>query len=97
MQTDTIIAALVAFLGGTGFNALLRFFSKNKETNISTEAMLRQEMIDRLDIMSGEIEELKTEVSYWRDRYLQLYKEHADLRAHLGIIKAFDTEFDEEI
>lgn len=92
MQIDSIIAAVVAFLGGTGFNALLRFFSKNKETNISTEAMLRQEMIDRLDIMSQEIDELKKEVAYWRDRYLQLYKEHADLRAHLGIIHTFDPD-----
>lgn len=92
MNPDAIIAAIVAFLGGTGFNALLRFFSRNKETNITTEAMLRQEMMDRLDTMSAEIEELKTEVSYWRDRYLQLYKQHADLRARLGIIDAFEEE-----
>lgn len=96
MAPDAIIAALVAFLGGTGFNALLRFFSKNKETNISTEAMLRQEMTDRLDSMSADIDELKKEVSYWRDRYFQLYKEHADLRAQLGIIQAFETEDFEE-
>lgn len=85
MTTESIIAAVVAFLGGTGFNALLRFLGKNKETNITTEAMLRQEMMDRLDIMSLEIEELKQEVSFWRDKYLQIYKDHADLRAHLGI------------
>ena len=95
MAPDAIIAALVAFLGGTGFNALLRFVTKNKETNISTEAMLRQEMIDRLDAMSEDIDELKQEVGYWRDRYFQLYKEHADLRAQLGIIQAFESdEFD---
>lgn len=92
MTVEELLTALVAFLGGTGFNAVLRYLSRNKETNISTEAMLRQEMIDRLDIMSGEIEELKVEVSYWRDRYLQLYKEHADLRAHLGIIHSFESD-----
>jgi hypothetical protein len=85
VSTDTIIAAIVAFLGGTGFNALLRFLSRNKETNITTEAILRQEMLDRLDNMSLEIEDLKREVGYWRDKYLQIYKDHADLRAHLGI------------
>lgn len=85
MSADAIIAAIVAFLGGTGFNALLRFLGKNKETNITTEAMLRQEMMDRLDSMSLEIEELKQEVSFWRDKYLQIYKDHADLRAHLGL------------
>ena len=92
MTVEAILTALVAFLGGTGFNALLRYLSRNKETNITTEAMLRQEMMDRLDTMSLEIEELKQEVSYWRDRYLQLYKQHADLRAHLGIIHAFEEE-----
>jgi hypothetical protein len=92
MTTENTLAAIIAFLGGTGFNALLRYLSRNKETNISTEAMLRQEMIDRLDIMSGEIEELKREVSYWRDRYLQLYKEHADLRAHLGLIQPSESD-----
>lgn len=96
MSLDAIITGLVAFLGGTGFNALLRFFSKNKETNISTEAMLRQEMMDRLDILSTEIDELKQEVAYWRDRYLQLYKQHADLRAQLGIIHNFDADFELE-
>jgi hypothetical protein len=90
MSLDTILAAVVAFLGGTGFNALLRFLSKNKETNITTEAMLRQEMTDRLDTMSAEIEELKQEVGFWRDKYLELYKAHADLRAQLGIISAFE-------
>lgn len=92
MTFEAILTAFVAFLGGTGFNALLRYLSRNKETNITTEAMLRQEMMDRLDTMSIEIEELKQEVSYWRDRYLQLYKQHADLRAHLGIIHAFEEE-----
>ena len=92
MTIESLLAAIVAFAGGTGFNALLRYLSKNKETNITTEAMLRQEMIDRLDIMSSEIDELKQEVSYWRDRYLQHYKQHADLRAHLGIIHAFDDD-----
>lgn len=96
MSLDTILTALVAFLGGTGFNALLRFLGRNKETNISTEAMLRQEMLDRLDAMSSEIEELKQEVNYWRDKYLELYKAHADLRAHLGIIHAFDEITGEE-
>lgn len=95
MPTESVIAAIVAFLGGTGFNSLLRFFSKNKDLNITTEAMLRQEMTDRLDTMSLEIENLKKEVSFWRDQYLELYKAHADLRAHLGIIHAFDE--DEEI
>lgn len=94
MTIEAILTAFVAFLGGTGFNALLRYLSRNKETNITTEAMLRQEMMDRLDTMSLEIEELKQEVSYWRDRYLQLYKQHADLRAHLGIIHAFDENED---
>lgn len=92
MSIDTILAAIVAFLGGTGFNALLRYLSKNKETNITTEAMLRQEMMDRLDIMSIEIEDLKREVNFWRDKYLELYKAHADLRAHLGIIHAFEDD-----
>jgi hypothetical protein len=92
MTVESIVTAIVAFAGGTGFNALLRYLSRNKETNISTEAMLRQEMIDRLDIMSGEIEELKKEVSFWRDKYLELYKAHADLRAHLGIIHAFEED-----
>jgi sensor domain CHASE-containing protein len=90
MSTDALIAAIVAFLGGTGFNALLRFLSKNKETNITTEAMLRQEMTDRLDTMSSEIEEMKKEVAFWRDKYLELYKAHADLRAQLGMINAFE-------
>jgi hypothetical protein len=62
VYTESIIAAIVAFLGGTGFTAILRFLSKNKETNITTEAMLRQEMMDRLDTMSIEIEDLKREV-----------------------------------
>ena len=92
MPMESILAAIVAFLGGTGFNSLLRFFSKNKDLNISTEAMLRQEMTDRLDTMSIEIEDLKKEVSFWRDKYLELYKAHADLRAHLGIIHAFDED-----
>lgn len=92
MTIESIVTAIVAFAGGTGFNALLRYLSRNKDTNISTEAMLRQEMIDRLDIMSGEIEELKKEVSFWRDKYLELYKAHADLRAHLGIIHAFEED-----
>lgn len=90
MSFDTLLAAIVAFLGGTGFNALLRFLSKNKETNITTEAILRQEMTDRLDNMSVEIEDLKREVGFWRDKYLELYKAHADLRAQLGIISAFE-------
>lgn len=96
MSPDAIIAAIVAFLGGTGFNALLRFLSKNKETNISTEAMLRQEMMDRLDAMAVEMEDLKREVNFWRDKYLELYKAHADLRAQLGIIQAFDPMFEED-
>ena len=86
MSADSIMTAILAFACGTGFTSLLKFISRNKETNITTEAILRQEMTDRIDVMSGEIEELKTEVSYWRDRYLQLYKEHADRRAHLGIL-----------
>ena len=94
MTTDTLLAAVVAFLGGTGFNALLRFFSRNKETNITTEAMLRQEMTDRLDTMSLEIDDLKKEVAFWRDKYLELYKAHADLRAHIGMhhIEVLDEE-----
>lgn len=87
MGTDSIIAAIVAFLGGTGFNALLRFLSKNKETDITTEALLRQEMTDRLDALTIEIDELKKEVSYWRDMYLDLYKQHADLRARIGVVR----------
>lgn len=90
MSFDTFLTAFVAFLGGSGFNALLRFFLKNKDTTISTEAMLRQEMTDRLDNMSVEIEDLKKEVAFWRDKYLELYKDHADLRAHLGIIHAIE-------
>ncbi len=92
MYTESIIAAIVAFLGGTGFTAVLKFFSRNKETNITTEALLRQEMMDRLDTMSIEIEDLKKEVNFWRDKYLELYKAHADLRAYLGIIHAFEDE-----
>ena len=90
--TDSIIAAIVAFLGGTGFNALLRFLSKNKQTDITTEALLRQEMTDRLDGLTAEMDDLKKEVSYWRDMYLDLYKQHADLRAKLGIMR---TEFED--
>lgn len=92
MSPDSIIAAIIAFLGGTGFNALLRFLSKNKDTNISTEALLRQEMTDRLDTMSIEIEDLKKEVAFWRDQYLALYKDHADLRAQIGIIRSFESD-----
>lgn len=87
MSSDSLIAAIIAFLGGTGFNAFLRFISKNKETNISTEAMLRQEMSDRLDTLSLEIDDLKKEVDYWREMYLELYKAHADLRAQLGMME----------
>ena len=87
MDTNSIIAAIVAFLGGTGFNSLLRFISKNKETDITTEALLRQEMTDRLDALTIEIDDLKKEVSYWRDMYLDLYKQHADLRAKLGVVQ----------
>lgn len=90
MTSESILTALLAFIGGTGFNALLRYLSRNKETNISTEAMLRQEMTDRLDTMSLEIEELKREVSFWREKYFELYKAHADLRAHLGIIHTYE-------
>ncbi len=92
MSIDAIITAIIAFLGGAGFNALLRFVSRNKETNITTEAMLRQEMMDRLDSMSLEIEELKQEVSYWREKYLELYKAHADLRAQLGMYNEPEQE-----
>jgi hypothetical protein len=92
MTSDSIIAAVVAFLGGTGFNALLRFFSRNKNINLTTEALLRQEMTDRLDTMSMEIDELKKEVSFWRDQYLALYKDHADLRAQIGVIRNFDAD-----
>jgi hypothetical protein len=92
MPTESIIAAIVAFLGGTGFNSLLRFFSKNKDLNITTEAMLRQEMTDRLDTMSLEIDDLKKEVAFWRDQYLELYKAHADLRAHIGVLHSFEDE-----
>ena len=92
MTIESIVTAIVAFAGGTGFNALLRYLSRNKETNITTEALLRQEMTDRLDTMSLEIDDLKKEVAFWRDKYLELYKAHADLRAHLGIIHAFDED-----
>ena len=87
MSGDAIIAAIVAFLSGTGFNGLLRFLSRNKQTDITTEAMLRQEMFDRLDTLTQEIDDLKREVDFWRDKYLQIYKDHADLRAYLGIIR----------
>ncbi len=94
MTAETLIPAIVAFLGGTGFSSVLRYLSKNKQTNITTEAMLRQELTDRLDTMYSEMEELKKEVSFWREKYLELYKAHADLRAHLGILHYI--EIDEE-
>ena len=96
MSPDSIIAAVVAFVGGTGFTSLLKYLTRNKQTNITTEALLRQELTDRLDTMYEEMEDLKKEVSYWRDKYLELYKSHADLRAQIGIItfEMGDTEED---
>jgi hypothetical protein len=94
--TDSVIAAIVAFLGGTGFNALLRFLSKNKQTDITTEALLRQEMTDRLDSLTAEMDELKQEVSYWRDMYLDLYKQHADLRARVGMMRDDSDDLNKE-
>lgn len=86
MSNENLITAILAFAGGTGFSALLKYLLRNKQTNITTEAVLRQELTDRLDVLSSEIEDLKVEVAFWRDKYLELYKAHADLRAHLGII-----------
>ena len=45
------------------------------------EERLRAEMFTQIDKLRNEIEQLKTELDHWRDKYLALNKEHVKLKA----------------
>ena len=78
---DAWIAAVASFLGGAGFSGVLKYFTTNRQMKLSNEQALRAELQDQLEKMNARISQLEADVNHWRDKYLELYKAHADLQA----------------
>lgn len=80
---DTWIAAIASFLGGAGFSGVLKFITTQRTLKNTNEQTLRAELAEQLAKMNERIQHLETEVDEWRQKYLELYKAHADLKAEV--------------
>jgi predicted nucleic acid-binding Zn-ribbon protein len=81
MNENHWIALLSGVLGGTGLSALLKYLSTRRSQSISVEERLRAEMFEQLDKLKAEIDALKVDLDNWRDKYMNLHKEHVKLKA----------------
>ena len=81
MNNNQWIALLSGILGGTGLSALLKYLSTRRSQSISVEERLRAEMFEQIDKLKQEIADVKSELNHWRDKYLNLNKEHVKLKA----------------
>jgi predicted nucleic acid-binding Zn-ribbon protein len=78
---DNIWILLSGLLGGTGLSTLLKYLSTRRGQSISVEERLRAEMFEQLDKLKSEIDALKVDLDNWRDKYMNLHKEHVKLKA----------------
>ena len=78
---DNIWILVSGLLGGTGLSTLLKYLSTRRGQSISVEERLRAEMFEQLDKLKAEIDALKVDLDLWRDKYLNLHKEHVKLKA----------------
>jgi predicted nucleic acid-binding Zn-ribbon protein len=78
---DNIWILLSGLLGGTGLSTLLKYLSTRRGQSISVEERLRAEMFEQLDKLKSEIDALKIDLDNWRDKYMNLHKEHVKLKA----------------
>jgi len=81
MDDKNWLLILSGILGGTGLSTLFKYLSTRRGQSISVEERLRTEMFEQLDKMREEIAALKLDLENWRDKYLNLHKEHAKLKA----------------
>lgn len=80
---DAWITGLSSFLGGAGLVGLLRYFLKNKEMILSNEAALRAELQAQIQRLTDRVAQLESERDDLQQKYNELYKMNADLRAML--------------
>ena len=83
MNFDQVVSGLLVFAGGAGAGKFLDFLLKRKKQSVDTESILRAELSEQIRDLREQLAELKVEVDYWRDQYLELFKDYAELKARL--------------
>jgi hypothetical protein len=84
MNTETIIALFGGGVIGAGLANLLKFLLARRGQTLSNEELLRRELQEQIDSLKIEMQELRSEVGHWRDKYFEIYEEHVQLKARLG-------------
>lgn len=84
MNIESIIAAVGGLLGGAAGSRIFSYLLKSKEQTLSNEETLRKELQEQIDSLRTEIQELRSEVGHWRDKYFEIYEEHVKLKVRLG-------------
>jgi hypothetical protein len=84
MELETLLALLGGGAAGAGGTSLFKFLLARREQTLSNEEVLRKELQDQIDALKAEIQELRSEVGHWRDKYFEIYEEHVKLKVRLG-------------
>ena len=84
MNTETIVALFGGGVIGAGLANLLKFLLARRGQTLSNEELLRRELQEQIDSLKIEMQELRSEVGHWRDKYFEIYEEHVQLKARLG-------------
>lgn len=84
MDIETLLALLGGGAAGAGGTSLFKFLLQRREQTLSNEEVLRKELQEQIDALKAEVQELRSEVGHWRDKYFEIYEEHVRLKAQLG-------------
>jgi peptidoglycan hydrolase CwlO-like protein len=81
---ETIAALLGGGVLGAIVATVLKYLTNRREQTLTNEEKLREELQEQIDILKRDVQELRTEVSHWREKYFEIYEEHVQLKARLG-------------
>jgi len=84
MNFETILALLGGGAAGASGTSLFKFLLGRRAQTLSNEEVLRKELQDQIDGLRREIQDLRSEVGHWRDKYFEIYEEHVMLKSRLG-------------
>lgn len=84
MTIETLLALLGGGAAGAGGTSLFKFLLQRKQQILSNEEVLRKELQEQIDALKVEVQELRSEVGHWRDKYFEIYEEHVNLKVRLG-------------
>jgi gas vesicle protein len=84
MTQETLVALFGGGVIGAAVSGLFNFLLARKQMTLTNEEALRKELQEQIDALKLEIQELRSEVGHWRDKYFEIYEEHVKLKVKLG-------------